>query len=152
MGVNYYPAGQTEIVSVADPHHGGPGDFRPRRNTWTTGLEGVLDAFADRYERPVLLTETAWAGTVQERIDWLDASVATVHSMRESGRDIVGYTWWSLLDMFDWTYRHASGAPEEHQLELGLWALVRDTDGNLRRVRTPVADRFRAHALGELSH
>ncbi|MGM7698916.1 family 1 glycosylhydrolase [Microbacterium sp. A84] len=151
MGVNYYPAGQTEIVSIADPHHGGPGDFRPRRNAWTEGLEDVLDVFAERYERPVFLTETAFTGTEQERIDWLDASVATVRAMRKRGRDVVGYTWWSLIDMYEWNYRHDGGELDDYQLAMGLWQLVREPDGTLRRQRTELADRFRAHALGQIA-
>lgn len=146
MGVNYYPAGQTEIVSVASPHHGGPGDFRPRHNAWTEGLENVLDSFADRYGRPVFLTETAWTGTVEERLAWLDASVKTVSSMRERGKDIVGYTWWSLFDMYEWNYRHDGGDVDDYQLAMGLWSLQRDPDGTLKRVKTPVASRFAEHA------
>ncbi|GAB3618311.1 family 1 glycosylhydrolase [Okibacterium endophyticum] len=151
MGVNYYPAGQTEIVSVTDPHHGGPGDFRRRRNAWTDGLERVLETFADRYGRPVFLTETAFTGPGREGIDWLDASVAAVRAMRERGRDVVGYTWWSLIDMYEWGYRHDGGELDDYQIPMGLWRLVRESDGRLRRERTELADRFRAHALGEIA-
>lgn len=145
MGVNYYPALSTERLG-ADYHDGGPLDPRPRVNAWTDGLADVLVAYADRYRRPVFLTETAWTGTVAERLAWLDASVACVRALRERGVDVVGYTWWPLFDMVEWTYRHGTEPAEAYRLAMGLWDLVPDDRGELRRVRNPVADRFRYHA------
>ncbi len=146
MGVNYYPALSTE--HVLDGHHdGGPRNPRPRINGWTAGLAEVLRAFAARYGRPVFLTETCWTGTVEQRLAWLDASVACVRYLRDQGVDVVGYTWWPLFDMIEWTYRHGNESPETYQLATGLWDLVSDGHGTFRRVRNPVADRFRHHAL-----
>jgi len=115
-------------------------------NAWTEGLTDVLTSYADRYHRPVFLTETAWVGTVGERLAWLDASVACVRGLRERGVDVVGYTWWPLFDMVEWTYRHGAEPVDAYRLAMGLWDLVRDDAGVLRRVRNPVADRFRYHA------
>lgn len=148
LGVNYYPAHSTERVEPGAPHDGGPLDPRPRVNAWTDGLVDVLTAYAERYRRPVFLTETAWAGSVPQRLAWLDASVACVRDLRARGVDVVGYTWWSLFDMVEWTYRHGTGPAEAYLLAMGLWDLVPDGAGVLRRVRTPVADRFRYHATG----
>lgn len=148
LGVNYYPAHSTERLEPGERRGGGPLDLRPRVNAWTGGLAEVLTAYADRYARPVFLTETSWSGTVEERLAWLDASVACVRELRAQGTDVVGYTWWSLLDMVEWTYRHGTGPPEAYQLAMGLWDLVPDGAGDLRRVRNPVADRFRFHAEG----
>jgi len=146
MGVNYYPALSTEELVEGAVHGGGPRDPRPRVNAWTDGLEDVLTTFARRYGRPVFLTETCWTGTPQQRIDWLDASVACVERLRDDGVPVVGYTWWSLIDMYEWPYRDGTGALEDYHLAMGLWDLVPDGAGVLRRVKNPVADRFRAHA------
>jgi beta-glucosidase len=148
MGVNYYPALSTERFVLDGPHDGGPRNPRPRVNAWTDGLDEVLTAYADRYRRPVFLTETCWAGTVAERVEWLDASVAAVRTLRERGVDVVGYTWWSLFDMVEWTYRHGADPMDAYQLPMGLWELVREGEV-LRRVRTDAADRFRQHALAD---
>lgn len=146
MGVNYYPALSTELVALDDPHDGGPRDPRPRTDAWTEGLEDVLTSFAERYQRPVFLTETCWTGTHAERLAWLDASVACVESLRERGVPVIGYTWWSLIDMYEWPYREGTGSLEDYHLAMGLWDLVPDGAGVLRRVKNPVAARFAEHA------
>jgi hypothetical protein len=45
--------------------------------------------------------------------------------------------------MIEWTYRYGSGAPMDYVLRMGLWSFEEERDGTLRRVHTPVADRFR---------
>lgn len=82
-----------------------------------------------------------------QRLDWLDRSVACVHGLRAAGHRIVGYTWWPLFDMYEWTYRHGRGPRAESLLTMGLWNLVEDPGGLLRR-KNAVADRFRSHATG----
>ncbi len=149
MGVNYYPDGQTEIFVEAEHHSGGPLDPRPRRNDWTGGLTEVLRAWAERFGRPVMLTETSITGDDALRQSWLDASVAAVKALRASGLPIVGYTWWSLIDMIEWTYRHGDGPPEQYRLNMGLWKLATDETGVMRRVRTPLADQFKHHASSD---
>lgn len=142
VGVNYYPQHSTELFEAGVVRGGGPGDLRPRRDAGTEGLKDVLRTFAARYDKPVFLTETGYTGTVDERITWLDASVAAVEELRTEGVDIVGYTWWCLTDMVEWTYRYGDGDPMDYRLRMGLWALEPDASGALQRVRTPVADRF----------
>lgn len=146
VGVNYYPQHSTEVFEEGIQLGGGPGSLRPRFNAWTDGLKDVLTGFADRYSKPVFLTETGYTGTVDERIAWLDASVGAVNELRRSGVDVVGYTWWSLTDMVEWTYRHGDRPAMDYRLRMGLWALEEDASGALARVRTPVADRFRSLA------
>ena len=146
MGVNYYPNISTELFEEGVFHTGGPEDIRPRTNAWTTGLAEVLETYAQRYERPAMLTETCWTGTVQERIDWLDASVECVIGLRERGMPIVGYTWWAVIDMIEWTYREGDGPVMDYLLPMGLWDLVEAEGGIIRRVRNAVADRFEQHA------
>lgn len=146
VGVNYYPQHSTELFQAGVTLGGGPGELRPRHDAGTAGLKDVLTAFAERYGRPVFLTETGYTGTVAERIAWLDASVRAVAELRAGGVDVVGYTWWCVTDMIEWTYRHGTGPALDHLLTMGLWGLQERPDGTLARVRTPVADRFREHA------
>ena len=146
VGVNYYPQHSTEMFEAGVVLGGGPGELRPRHNAGVEGLKDVLTAFAARYGKPVFLTETGYTGTVQERIAWLTESVQAVHELRNEGVDVVGYTWWCITDMVEWTYRYGTGAPMDYRLRMGLWSLEEDAGGTLRRVRTPVADAFQDHA------
>ncbi|MFC3492703.1 family 1 glycosylhydrolase [Glycomyces rhizosphaerae] len=145
MGVNYYPLHSTEVFEAGVFHKGGFKDPRPCQDDGVTGLAELLREAADRYQVPVMLTETCVTGSVKERTDWLDESVAAMHDLRGSGVDVVGYTWWPLFDMYEWTYRHTELPRESHRLTMGLWEL-QENDGDLARIETPVADRFRHHA------
>lgn len=144
MGVNYYPRHSTEVFEAGVFHGGGFADPRPTRDDGVAGLEEVLRRAADRYRVPVMLTETCVTGTVAERLEWLDASVAAVHRMRAEGVDIVGYTWWPVFDMYEWTYRHSTNPREAHRLSMGLWRLD-ERGGELARVATPLVAWFRDH-------
>lgn len=148
VGVNYYPQHSTEIFEDGVSLGGGPGELRPRLNAGTEGLRDVLLTFSQRYDKPVFLTETGFTGTVEERIDWMNASVQTVHEMRDEGVPIMGYTWWCTTDMVEWSYRPGLGDPMDYRLRMGLWALEADSEGLLERVRTPAADRFKMLSTG----
>lgn len=148
MGVNYYPGGQTELFVSGKKYTGGPRDLRPRRNDWTMGLEEVLRAWHDRYGVPVMLTETCHPGSDEEREAWLRDSIATVRSLRGGGVNVVGYTWWSVIDMVEWSYRHGIEPARNYLIPMGLWRLEEDEIGQFNRVRTPLADEFRKFAIG----
>jgi len=148
MGVNYYPRHSTEVFEEGVHHDGGFADPRPTTDAGEAGLAELLTAYEDRYGAPVALTETCVTGTVAERLAWLDRSVACVHGLRAAGHRVVGYTWWPLFDMYEWTYRHGTGPREESRLTMGLWDLVEDPSGLLRRPNA-VADRFHEHATAK---
>ena len=143
MGVNYYPRISTEVFEEGKHHAGGFADPRPSVDTGVAGLVDVLLAAEQRYGAPVMLTETAVTGSRTERVRWLYESVAAIRTLRELGHQIVGYTWWPVFDMYEWTYRHTTAPRAEHLLTMGLWDLVEDGSGGLDRRRTPVADVFR---------
>lgn len=146
MGVNYYPLHSTELFEDGVHRAGGFADPRPTRDDGVLGLTESLLAYENRYGAPVMVTETALTGTVAARIAWLDASLAGVHALRAAGHRIIGYTWWPVFDMYEWTYRHGTGPRADSLLTMGLWDLVEtETDGLARR-KNPVADRFRDHA------
>ena len=145
MGVNYYPRHSTELFEVGVHHGGGFADPRPSVDRGAEGLREALEAFASRYGAPVMVTETCVTGSVEERIAWLDESIALVERMRAEGAPVVGYTWWPLFDMYEWTWRHSTNPRADHLLTMGLHDLVESADG-LLRVANPVADRYRAHS------
>jgi hypothetical protein len=146
MGVNYYPLHSTEVFEAGVHHIGGFSDPRPTRDDSTAGLVEVLTAYERRYDVPVMLTETCVTGPVEQRIAWLDASVDAVDRMRDDGRRVVGYTWWPLFDMYEWTWRHSTRPRQDFLLTMGLYDLV-ESPGGLARRKNAVADRFRTHAL-----
>jgi beta-glucosidase len=142
MGVNYYPRHSTEVFEPGVHHSGGFADPRPTRDDGVAGLRDVLTTYAERYGAPVMVTETCVTGTVAERAEWLDASVAEVVDLKASGLPIVGYTWWPVFDMYEWTWRHSTAPRENHLLSMGLWRLS-ETDAGLDRVETPLVAQFR---------
>lgn len=145
MGVNYYPAVSSQVVTTDGPD-GSPSNPRPVRNAWTDGLEDVLRRFSVRYGRPVFLTETNYPGSIEGRLAWLDASVETVRRLRADGVDVVGYTWWSFLDMVEWDYRTSTVPVPGHLLRMGLWDLVPSADGSLLRQENRLRARYAEHA------
>ncbi|MBN9328356.1 MAG: beta-glucosidase [Cellulomonas sp. 73-145] len=146
MGVNYYPRHSTELFEAGVRHVGGFSDPRPSVDRGTEGLREAVLAYAERYGAPVMITETCVTATVAERLRWLDESVALADRLRDEGVDLVGYTWWPLFDMYEWTWRHTDRPRANHLLSMGLYDLVESADG-LLRVENPVADRYRQHAL-----
>ncbi len=146
MGVNYYPRHSTELFERGVRHAGGFADPRPSVDRGTAGLRDALETYAARYGAPVMVTETCVTGTVAERIAWLDASLSLVEQLRDEGTRVVGYTWWPLFDMYEWTWRHSEKPRADHLLAMGLYDLV-ETDSGLARSQNPVADRYRQHAL-----
>jgi beta-glucosidase len=142
MGINYYPHLTTTEFVEGEPAG------RPR-NDWTMGLEELIRAFAERYSRPVFLTETSYSGSVEERISWLDASVGLMRQLRHEGIAVVGYTWWPLFHLIDWAYRSASAPVEEFVVPMGMYDLEPDSIGTLHRRRTRVVDRFAEHARAD---
>ncbi|WP_235008078.1 family 1 glycosylhydrolase [Microbacterium timonense] len=145
MGVNYYPRHSTEVFEPGVHHGGGFADPRPTRDDGVAGLSEMLLEYARRYQAPVMVTETCVTGSPAERIGWLHASVAEVERLRSDGLAVVGYTWWPLFDMYEWTYRHSTGPRSGHRLAMGLYELVESPHGMERR-RTAVADTFTAIA------
>lgn len=142
IGVNYYPKVSTVKYEAGQWHAGSPQDPMPFQNDGVNGMEEVLTLFADRYKRPVYLTETSWPGSVGERIDWLKKSVQSVVKLRAKGMSIIGYTWWALFDMIYWRYRDEDKPAEEYLAQMGLWDLVPDGRLSFNRVKTSAADTY----------
>ncbi|WP_062206373.1 family 1 glycosylhydrolase [Demequina salsinemoris] len=145
MGVNYYPLHSTEVFEAGVHHGGGFADPRPTRDDGTDGLAELLREAQRRYGAPVMISETCVTGSVDARSRWMAESLDLAADLRAEGMDLVGYTWWPLFDMYEWTYRHATGPRADHLLTMGLWSLEEAPSG-LERVATPLVEQFARHA------
>ncbi|WP_255953258.1 family 1 glycosylhydrolase [Streptomyces odontomachi] len=139
IGVNYYPAFTTAHRNA------GTGELTPEE-AGTDGLVDLLHTYATRYEQPLFLSETSRGGSVEERLAWLEESVALVHRLREEGMPLVGYTWFPFFALVDWLYRESTEPVDRWLVQMGLYDLKRDAGAILRREPTALVDRFRALA------
>lgn len=107
IGVNYYP--EMSVFNLKEFK----GGFTTER-VWAgaAGMERSVRAFAQRYGKPVAITETSTNGTLVGRGQWLRDSLAAIPRLRQAGIPLVGYTWWPLFDLIDWVYR-AGARPVE---------------------------------------
>lgn len=73
------------------------------------GLRGLLNWIHREYNgAKVLITENGWPDDGElndiERIKYLTGHLqAVLDAVLEDGCNVVGYTYWSLLDNFEWT-------------------------------------------------
>jgi beta-glucosidase/6-phospho-beta-glucosidase/beta-galactosidase len=141
MGINYYPQLTTRALSPDGTS----------RYDWsgTAGFAELARAFYGRYGIPLFWTESSVAGSVEARLDWLEASIGLVAELRQDGIPIVGYTWWPLFSLVDWDYRETGRPVRERLVHMGLADLVPGPTG-LERRETRVLPAFRevARRLG----
>ena len=65
------------------------------------GWYALTKAYYERYRKPVMLTETNVLDADAAPM-WLWKQWADVLRMRRDGVPVVGFTWYSLIDQFDW--------------------------------------------------
>jgi beta-glucosidase/6-phospho-beta-glucosidase/beta-galactosidase len=102
-------------------------------------LVDLAEMYWTRYQKPLMVTETASIGSVRRRQAWMKDSIEAVVRIRDNGIPIVGYTWWPLFGLIAWAYRQGHRPLEKYILQMGLWNL----DANLNRVKTPLVDSYR---------
>jgi beta-glucosidase len=143
IGINEYPLFSWKQLSRT------PRGIRTRMPYAPAGVLATLaERYADRYGLPVMITETASAGTVARRAAWMDDSIAAVAVLRRRGVPVVGYTWWPLFALVAWSYRTGTKPLAEYLVSMGLWELEADAEGALRRVATSLVDRYQGYVLG----
>ncbi|MFC7581624.1 family 1 glycosylhydrolase [Schaalia naturae] len=138
MGVNYYPA--TSTVRYGDS---GEEIFVDRG---VEGLTDLLRAYWTRYGIPLAVTETSRNESDRAKAEWLAASLEGVDDLRAEGIPVVGYTWFPLLSLVDWTYRESCEDVDGFWNRLGLYDLQRGASRELRRVPSTAVDLFRREA------
>jgi hypothetical protein len=139
VGINLYPLYSNKVLAREG------GRLRIRAPYGTPSLVGAIaGGYWRRYRRPVMITETASAGSLARRQAWLDGSVAAVRALRGDGIPLIGYTWWPLFALVAWAYRQGGRPVADHLVQMGLW----DLDGRLDRRRTPLVDAYAALVAG----
>lgn len=111
-------------------------------------VQRLTELYHRRYERPLLISETASEGSVARRAAWLEASVGAVSATRARGIPVHGYTWWPLFALVAWAYRQGSLPVSRYLKQMGLWDLRPGSDGGLERLPTPLVERYRALVAG----
>ncbi|MDQ2692518.1 MAG: beta-glucosidase [Chloroflexota bacterium] len=119
MGLNYYHSNQWEHPDVRLPWEANPRDDR-----WMP-LHKLLAEVYERYRRPLFIGETSHFGA--GRGPWLREVHDEVQTAIRNGVPLEGITIYPIIDRPDWddlTHWHNSG----------LWDLIPDEQGVLRRV------------------
>lgn len=151
IGINLYPLFSRKVLKRVS------GRLRIGM-PYATGtiIEELAALYHGRYQRPLLISETASEGSVARRRAWLSESVNAVRRARVSGLPVLGYTWWPMFALVAWAYRQGKKPPEAYLKQMGLWDLQMGPDGQLKRVPTPLVDVYaglvaaRAEAVGPL--
>lgn len=139
VGFNMYP-----MFSAKEIVRQGAGTRVRMRRATRAALEALADLYWTRLRRPMMITETAAAGSVRRRLTWLRDSVQAVAALRARGVPVIGYTWWPLFSLIAWAYRQGRRPLESYWVRMGLWDIEPLRTGNLERIRTPLVDAFRA--------
>ena len=108
-------------------------------------LARLIRLYWERYGARLMITETASSGSVARRAAWMDDSVAVVRQAIDEGIPVIGYTWWPLFALVSWAYRIGTRPAAAYLQQMGLWDLDPALDGDLRRRRTPLVDRYRQY-------
>lgn len=139
IGLDYYAHSDWQLEA-------GPNGIRQRRSETPVGLAGVARDYYKRFGLPMIVTETSIDGQAINREIWLDKIVADCRQVRKEGIPLMGLFWWPLVDHLDWDGALTHRVGKFHRV--GLYKLVRQQDGHLARVKTPVATAFRELAMG----
>lgn len=152
LGLNFYPQWSTKLLHI---------DKRGRLTFSETEPEGdgfkeLITHYHDRYQVPIMITETSAVGSDEIRERWLESSVSMIKDLRRDGIPVIGYTWFPLFTMIDWRYRFSTDPLESFYLELGLYKLNRE-DAGKRWLETPLVDKIKRYidnpggSIGDLS-
>ena len=140
IGLDYYEHTEVELYTTPE------GYYRQRELRPPVGLYGAAQDYWNKYHVPLMLTETSVGGSDEDKVAWLERSVADVRRLRAEGFPIIGYTWWPVIDHLDWdgALLHQTG----HIHPVGIYRLERRPGGKLERVPTGLRDAYRALIQG----
>ena len=152
VGMNFYPQWSTKQI-----YQDGRGrikfrDIEPEGN----GFIELIESYYNRYQAPIMITETSAVGADEIRSQWLDKSLGMVKQLRAKGVPVVGYTWFPLFTMIDWRYRFSREPLKQFYLELGIYKLNQTGVGK-RWLETPLVEKMKkavgnpAESVGSLN-
>jgi beta-glucosidase/6-phospho-beta-glucosidase/beta-galactosidase len=119
VGLNFYHSNQWEFPDVRLRW-----EDEPRDSRWVP-LHLLIAELYDRYRRPVMIAETSHFGSGRAR--WIREIAQEVHATRAIGVPLQGVCLFPILDRPDWE-------DFNHWHNSGLWDLIADGNGNLKRV------------------
>lgn len=152
IGINYYPQTSHLVLS--------PIDSGISTQTGMGGkqyLEEWLLTYHKQYGRPMILSETSFYGTSEEKARWLEESCSVIKRLRSQGIPIIGYNWWAMIDYIGWDYKWGQGGPEDYigflhpperkspRKAAGLYTLRPEFDGSLTRQKQPIVDIYTSY-------
>ncbi|CAA9271871.1 MAG: GH1 [uncultured Chloroflexia bacterium] len=142
VGLNFYPQWSTRQLTT---NRNGRLHYR-LADREGEGFAEMIASFFERYQTPIMITETSAKGELRIKRRWLDASVVAVRDLRSRGIPVIGYTWFPLFTMIDWRYRTGRGHRNDYLMELGLYHGKVVDDGSIEYVATELVERFRSYA------
>lgn len=133
MGINFYPQFSFKDICMKDG-----AVVYSNHPMWVDDLDDVLRRRYERYGCRMMITETSIRDDEELKARWIKDSAAYCI---DSKYDLLGYTYFPLIDMIDWEYR-ISLIPDKESFtaKFGLF------DGN--RSKRPAADVYRDIVLG----
>lgn len=151
VGMNFYPQWSTKQIYLDKAGQIAFRETEPEGD----GFSELIRHYHERYQAPIMITETSALGSDDIRLRWLKSSVESIKSLRAEGVPVIGYTWFPLFTMVDWRYRFAKEPVDHFYLELGLYSLNRDSS-TPRWLGTPLVPEFQKYvrspetAVGDL--
>jgi len=150
LGLDYYSHSETELYPCS------PQQFRQRIPTKLSGLYKTARDYWERYQVPLMLTETSYYGDECERLQWLEQTINDVRKLRSEGVPMIGYTWWPLVDHIDWDGAMLHQIGRIHNV--GIYQLQRESSGELTRHATALTQQYQNimargnEVVGEINH
>jgi beta-glucosidase len=119
--LNYLPFLQGDdflgVQNYSRKIHGPDGVVQPDENTRVTkmgyeyypeALGNVLQFVAKHWEKPIIVTENGIStDNDKDRVEFIERALNGVYQCIEEGINVIGYTYWSLLDNFEWQLGYA---------------------------------------------
>ena len=138
IGLNFYPQWSTKLLYIDKRGRLAFSETEPEGD----GFKELITHYYERYQVPIMITETSAVGSDEVRQRWLESSVSMIRDLRTGGVPVIGYTWFPLFTMIDWRYRFAQEPLEDFYLELGLYRLNRETN-DPRWIPTPLVEQIK---------
>ncbi|HEX5689090.1 MAG TPA: family 1 glycosylhydrolase [Roseiflexaceae bacterium] len=150
VGLNFYPQWGTKAVGQ---NRAGQRSYRPIDKSGS-GFVAMIAGYYERYGTPIMITETSARGADQVRAAWLDHSLDAIGQLRSAGVPVIGYTWFPMFTMVNWSYRFGAKPWQDYRLELGMYRLNEENSA-ARWSATPLVAQFqqrRAHPATSIGH
>ncbi len=148
VGYNHYPD-LVDYAAFPDFTRGGSGPVDEAADEAARRVEQGLRRARAYFGRDIFLTETSAGLGHEARAAYASALGRMAARLRAEGFPLAGLNWWPLLQAVRWEYREESSRPLGDFLAPGGWNnglydVVAEPDGRLRRVPTPAIAAFRS--------